>query len=87
MPPAKATDPPASKSVQDFRCVYTHRPKVPASDPIPTNLSLVDGPPSPPSASLSNLDILIALRKDKQSCTDHLISNFVSYDHLNLTSC
>ena len=76
-------DPPATKSVRDFRCVYTHRPKVPASESSPTNFSPVVGPP-PPSASSSDLDILIALRKCKLSCTDHLILNFVSYDHLNL---
>ena len=82
MPPAETTDPPTSKPVQNFRYIYTHRPKVPASEPVPTNPSPVDGPP-PPSASPSDLDIPITLRKGKRSCTDHLISNFVSYDHLN----
>ena len=76
-------DPPATKSVWDFRCVYTHRPKVPASEPVPTIPSPIDGPPLP-SASPSDLDIPIAPRKGKRSCTDHLILNFVSYDHLNL---
>jgi len=74
----------ASKLVWDFRYVYTHRPKVPASQPVPTNSSPVDGPPQP-STFPSDLDISIALRKGKQSYTDHPISNFVSYDHLNLT--
>jgi len=81
--PAETKVPPASKPARNFRYVYTHRPKVPASEPIPTNLFSVDGPP-PPSASPSDFDILIALRKGKQSCTDYSISNFVSYDHLNL---
>jgi len=58
--PAKTIDPPASKPVWHFKYVYTHRPKVSASEPIPTNLSLVNGPP-PLSVSPSNLDIHIAL--------------------------
>ena len=67
------------KASSDFRYVYTHRLKFPASEPILTNPSLVDGPP-PPSVSPSDLDIPIALRKSKRSCTDHPISNFVFYD-------
>jgi len=85
MPPAETKNPPASKPVRDFRYVYTYRPKVPASEHVPANPSLVDGPPPLPSAFPSNLDIPIALRKGKRSCTDHLISNFVSYDNLNPT--
>jgi len=85
MPPAETTDPPASKPVRDFRYVYTHSPKVPASKPIPTNPSPVDGPLPPPSASPSDLAILIAFQKGKRSCTDHPILNSVSYDHLNPT--
>ena len=42
----------ASKSVRDFGYVYTYRPKVPASKPVPVNPSPVDGPPPQPSASL-----------------------------------
>jgi len=34
VPPAETTDPPASKPIQDFRYVYTHRPKVLASKPV-----------------------------------------------------
>jgi len=79
--PAETKNPPASKVVQDFRYFYTHCPKILTSEPIPANLSPVDGPPPPPSASLSDLDIPIALRKGKLSCTDHPISNFVSYDN------
>ena len=82
MPPAETTDPPASKPVRDFRYVYTHRTKVPASEPVLANPSPVDGPPSQQSTSPFDLDILIALRKGKWSCIDHPISNFVSYDTL-----
>ena len=85
MLPAETTNPPASKPVQDFRYVYTHRPKVPTSESILTNLSPVDGLPPPPSASPSDLNTPIAIRKGKRSYTDHPISNFVSYDHLNPT--
>jgi len=74
VPLVETLDPPASKPVRDFRYVYTHRSKVPASGPVPVNSSPVDGPP-PLSASSSDLDILIALRKCKLSCTDHLILN------------
>jgi len=84
VPPAETTDPPASKPVRDFRYVYTYRLKVPASKLIPANPSPVDGPP-PSSASPSDLDIPIALRKGKQSYIDHLIFNFVSYGHQNPT--
>ena len=83
VPPAETTDPPVPKQVRDFRYVYTHRPKVPASEPVPAIPSPVDGPP--PSISPSDLDIPITLRKGKQSCTDLSISNFISYDQLNLT--
>jgi hypothetical protein len=54
----------------------------------------VESPPLPPSSastsadpplpqSTSNLDLPIALRKSKRTCTDHPISNFVSFDHLS----
>jgi len=79
--PVETQDPPATKPVRDFRYVYTHRLKVPASEPIPASPSPVDGPPQP-SASPSDLDILIDLQKGS---IDHFISNFVSYDHLNPT--
>jgi len=38
-----------------------------------------------PSSSLSDLDIPIAFRKGNRSCTNHPISKFIFYDHLNLT--
>uniref|UniRef100_A0A2N9G2N4 Reverse transcriptase Ty1/copia-type domain-containing protein n=1 Tax=Fagus sylvatica TaxID=28930 RepID=A0A2N9G2N4_FAGSY len=38
-------------------------------------------PPPPPSTS--DLDLPIAIRKGKHTCTDHPISNFVSFDHLS----
>ena len=61
VPPSETTDPPASKPVRYFRYIYTHRPKVPASEPIPTNPSPVDCPLLLLSVSPSDLDILIAL--------------------------
>jgi len=61
VPPAETTDPPASKLVRNFRYVYTHLSKVPASEPVPANPSPIDGHPSPPSASSSDLDIPIVL--------------------------
>ena len=73
----------ASKLVRDFRYVYTHRQKVPASEPAPANPSPVDGRPPQPSASPFDLNIAIAFRKGKWSCTNYPISKFVSYDHLN----
>jgi len=85
IPLVETQDPPAIKPVRDFRYVYTHRLKVPTSEPVPAIPSLVEGLPPPPSASPSDLDILIALRKDKQSCTDHLILKCISYNHLNPT--
>jgi len=85
MLPAKTTDPPASKTIRDFRYVYTYRPKVPAAELVLDNPPLVDGLPTPPSASPSDLDIPIVLRKGRRSCTNHFILNFISYDHLNLT--
>ena len=84
VPLIETQDPPAIKPVRDFRYIHTYRSKVPASEPVLTKPSLVDGPP-PLSTSPSDLDIPIALRKSKRSCTGHLISNFISYDHLNPT--
>ena len=80
VPPAETTNPTASKPVRNFRYVYTHRPKVPSSKPVLVNPSPVDCPSSPPSASPFDLDTLIVLQKGKWPCTDHIISNFVSYD-------
>ena len=45
VPPVETPDPPISKLVRDFRYVYTYHPKVSASEPVPANPSLVDGPP------------------------------------------
>ena len=39
-----------------------------------------------PSTS-SDLDLPIAHHNDKQSCTTHFISNFISYDRLIPLSC
>jgi len=84
--PSKETkDPHALKSIRDFRYVYTHRPKVPTSELILAIPSPVDGSTTQPSASPSDLDVPIAFRKGKRSCTDYPISNFISYDNLNPT--
>ena len=39
VPLVETPDPPASKSVQGFKYVYTHRPKVHVSEPVPANRS------------------------------------------------
>jgi len=83
--PAETKNSPASKSVRDFRYIYTHHQKVPISKHILAIPSPVDGPTPPPSASLPDIDVPIALQKGKWSCTDHPISNFASYDNLNPT--
>jgi len=54
--------------------------------PIPNHAHVTTDPP-PPTVKLdlspfSDLDLPIALCKGKQSSTMHLISNFVSYNHL-----
>ena len=74
------SEPPAL--VRYFKYVYTHRQKIPTSEPAPADYFSVDGSPPQPSASLSSLDIPIALRKDNRSCTNHPISKFIFYDHL-----
>uniref|UniRef100_A0A2N9G0B3 Integrase catalytic domain-containing protein n=1 Tax=Fagus sylvatica TaxID=28930 RepID=A0A2N9G0B3_FAGSY len=38
---------------------------------------------SPPPQSTSDLDLPIAIRKGKRTCTEHPISNCVSFDHLS----
>jgi len=48
--------------------------KVPTSEPVLADSSPVEGPPSQPSAPFFDLDVPIALRKGKWSCTDHPIS-------------
>jgi len=63
--PLETPDSPATKPIRDFRYVYTHHPKVPASKPVSANPSPVDGPLSPLSASPFDLDMPIALRKGK----------------------
>jgi len=85
VPLVATSEPPASKLVRDFRYVYTHCQKVPVSEPVSVDPSPVDGPPPQPSASPSDLDISIALRKGNWSCANHIISKFIFYDHLNST--
>jgi len=86
VPPVETQDPPATMLARDFIYVYAHRPKVPASESVSAIFSPVGGPPlPPPSASPSDLNILIVLQKVKWSYTDHPTLNFISYDHLNPT--
>jgi len=59
VPPVETQDPHATKPVRNFRYVYTHRPKVPAFEPVPVIPSPVDDL-SPPSTSPSDFDIPIA---------------------------
>ena len=76
------TAPPAPKPPRekDFRHVYTHRQKLPASEQVPAASFPVETSPPQLSIPSSDFDVHIALRKGKQSCTDHSISHFVSYD-------
>uniref|UniRef100_A0A2N9I8J9 Uncharacterized protein n=1 Tax=Fagus sylvatica TaxID=28930 RepID=A0A2N9I8J9_FAGSY len=72
--------------------VYVRRrnhdvPLVPPPTPVEFSLPL---PPSastsedsPPPQSTSDLDLPIAIRKGKRTCTEHPISNCVSFDHLS----
>jgi len=60
VPLVETQDFPAPRSVRDFRYVYTHCSKIPASEPVPVISSLVDDSPPPPSTFPSDLDILIA---------------------------
>ncbi|KAK0578234.1 hypothetical protein LWI29_007138 [Acer saccharum] len=55
------------------------------SDPSPSPSLDIPGNTSQTDISINDdLDIPIALRKGVRSCTQHLISNFVSYDGLSL---
>ena len=63
----------------------THRQKVPASEPVPATSSTVEGQPPQSSVPFSDFDVSIALHKGKWSCTDHLITHFVSHDRLTLS--
>jgi hypothetical protein len=67
------------------RCRHQSVPLVPPlveSPPLlPLSASTSADPPLPQSTS--DLDLPIALRKSKRTCTDHPISNFVSFDHLS----
>ena len=38
---------------------------------------------SPTNLNIDELDVPIALRKGVRTCTQHPMSNFVSYDHLS----
>ena len=72
--------------------VYIHRrnqdvPLFPPPPPVEFSLPL---PPSaltfedsPPPQSTSDLSLPTAIRKGKRTCTEHPISNCVSFDHLS----
>ena len=80
------TEPHAPKSPRkNFRHVYTHQPKISTSESVLVDSSPMKGLYPQPSAPLSDLDVSIALHKGKWSCIVHSISQFVSYDHLNLS--
>ena len=79
---ADTTEPPASRPLRVVTRQYTRRPKVLAPQSVSADSSPVEGPSPPLSITPSDLDVHIALQKSKWSCTDHLISNFVSYDRL-----
>ena len=77
--------PSASKIIRNFRYIYNHRQKVHTSKPAPADPSPGDGPPLQTSTSPSDLNISITPRKGNRSYTNHHISKFNSYDHLNAT--
>jgi len=88
--PASPTDPteplaPKPPREKDFRHVYTHRQKVPISELILTESSLVEGPSPQPSAPPYDLEVHIALRKGKRSFINHHISHFIFDDRHNLS--
>uniref|UniRef100_A0A2N9FPR9 Integrase catalytic domain-containing protein n=1 Tax=Fagus sylvatica TaxID=28930 RepID=A0A2N9FPR9_FAGSY len=56
-------------------------PPVEFSLPLPPSASSFED--SPPPQSTSDLDLPIAIRKGKRTCTEHPISNCVSFDHLS----
>jgi transposase InsO family protein len=72
--------------------VYVRRrnqdvPLVPPPPPVEFSLPLppsaLTSEDSPPPQSTSDLDLPIAIRKGKRTCTEHPISNCVSFDHLS----
>ncbi|KAI3698877.1 hypothetical protein L2E82_42770 [Cichorium intybus] len=70
--------------------VYTRRPRQPVVEQVTTTASNHESTPDNQgnsetytSTTHSDLDILIALRKGKRSCTAHPIRNFISYEKLS----
>ena len=80
---AHTSEPPTSKPVWGFIYIYTHRQKVPASEPAPVDHSAVYSHPPQPSTSPSDLNIPIALRKCNRSCVIILFQS--SFSMINLT--
>jgi hypothetical protein len=66
---------------QDVPLVPPPPPPVEFSLPLPPSAS--PSADSPPPQSTSDLDLPIAIRKGKRTCTEHPISNCVSFDHLS----
>ena len=65
--PTYTTELPVPKSLRDFRYVYTHRSKVPAFESVPTNSSPMEGSSPETLATLFDLDVPVALSKDRVS--------------------
>ena len=72
--------------------VYIHRrnqdvllvpPPPPVEFSLPLPPSALTFEDSPPPQSTSDLDLPIAICKGKRTCTEHPISNYVSFDHLS----
>jgi hypothetical protein len=58
-------------------------PPIEFSLPLPSSASTSED--SPPPQSTLDLDLPTAIRKGKRTCTEHPISNCVSFDHLSLS--
>ena len=92
------TDGTSNQDAQKDYIVYTRRPRqhTKVVEQVTTETHNHESPPNSPGNTQSNdstsyispnesddLNILVALRKGKRSCTMHSISNFVSYDKLS----
>lgn len=83
VPPQSISNPPLQVYTR-CQIVDTGVPNsaAPPIAPLPPDPAL---PPSSTSSPppISELDLPFAIRKGKHTCTSHLISNYVSYDHLS----
>ena len=81
--PEDTTTSPVPQLLRDFRYVYTHRQKVPASESVPTDFSSpVEGPPPQLPAPSFDLDVPLALRKGNPVLII-LFFNLFLRNHLN----